>query len=105
MCRQVLRVYFHILTFPFSAVYHNADLAFDYAHRIYGCPRLLRLEDLQALDEGAVFTYLSLLKRLVDEGNGGVTTLAPHSAVLHSVTLVGEAAEMHSTLIGRKVVG
>ncbi len=79
---------------------HNADLAFDFALRIYGCPRLIRLEDLFSLDEHSVFSYLSLLKQLVDRPIDWV-----RDVVLHSVTLIGDAAALHSAVIGRRIEG
>lgn len=85
--------------FPLGAL-HNADLAFDFALRIYGCPRLIRLEDLFCLDEQSVFSYLSLLKQLVDRPIDWV-----RDVILHSVTLIGDSAALHSAVIGRRVEG
>jgi hypothetical protein len=84
----------------FIGALHNADLAFDFALRIYGCPRLIRLEDLFCLDEQSVFSYLSLLKQLADRPIDWM-----RDVILHSVTLTGDAAALHSAVIGRRVEG
>ena len=76
---------------------HSADAAFDFALRAFGVPRLLKLDHLKGIDELSVFTYLSLLKTMSS------SPMTSSSAVSHAVFLIGEGAELHSTLIGRPV--
>jgi hypothetical protein len=76
---------------------HSADAAFEFALRTYGVPRLLKLDHLKGIDEMSVFTYLSLLKSMSS------LPMEAQATISHSVFLLGEGAEMHATLVGRKV--
>ena len=80
-----------------AGVLHNADLAFEHALRVFGCPRLLRLEDMGALTEESVFTYLSVLR--------AASTCATSTAITHSVRMLPPECEASCTLVGRTLRG